>query len=177
MLGGIGVGIFFQIRILITFQILDDTTGNQLQVGLATAETEERTTIDKRRAGYAHVHLLSSVVEEHLHIVLQLGTAYNGIVAEKQTFARHHGAIGNEFHLSYQITEFLIAGCETARPCGSIFRHGTMIRYTFSFRISQAHTYTRVGNTTDAIHLGLVLSAHLVTTAETDFLNITSFVT
>ena len=110
MLGGIGVSIFFQILILITFQILDDTTGHQLQVGLATAETEERATIDKRRTGYAHVYLLGSIVEKHLHIVLQLGTAYNGVVAEKQTFARHHGAVGNELHLGDKLNHRFVDG-------------------------------------------------------------------
>ena len=63
-------------------QLFDDTTGDKFTVGLARTEVKERTAMHQRRATDTYMNLLGTIIVEHLHVVSQLGTAHDRVVAE-----------------------------------------------------------------------------------------------
>ena len=48
------------------------------------------------------MHLLGTVVVEHLDVVAQLSASHNRVVAEEQAFAVEHRAVGDEFHFCHE---------------------------------------------------------------------------
>ena len=63
------VGIFLQVDIRPTLEILDDAAGEQFKVTLRVSEINERTTVNQWWTRDSSMHLFGSVVEEHPHIV------------------------------------------------------------------------------------------------------------
>ena len=70
------IRILLGIFVPVTLELLDYPPCYQFHVGFARGESEERASVDKRRASDAHVHLLCAVVKENLHVVAQLSAPY-----------------------------------------------------------------------------------------------------
>ena len=109
------------------------------------------------------MHLFGAIVEERLHIVLQLCTANDRVVTEHHALVLQQRRVGNEFHLCHQCTALLIAGCERTGPCRCVFQHRPFIRHAFTFGISQRHSDARIRHTADTVHFGIVQLTHLLT--------------
>ena len=82
------------------------------------------------------MHLLSTIVEKGLYIILQLRAAHDRVVAEHHTLILQQGWVGNEFHLGHQRTTLLIARSERARPCRRILQHRSLIRHALTLGIA-----------------------------------------
>ena len=85
-------------------EFLDDAAGDELPVSLRLTEVEESASVDQWRTGDTDVHFLGTVVIEHLHIVAQLGTTDNGVVAEDHLLTFEHGTAGDELHFCHEET-------------------------------------------------------------------------
>ena len=176
VLGRAGRGILIKVLVLIALQLLDDAARYQLQRTLGSGEADEGAGIDERRTGDADVHLLGAVLVEHLHVVAKLRAAHDGVVAEKQTLALKHGAVGDELHLGHEAAHLLTAGGKATGPGGSVFGNGAVIRDTLAFGIAQGHAHARVGDAAGAIHFGRISLTHFHSTGETHFLDVAAFV-
>ena len=105
------------------------------------------------------MHLLGSTFEERAHIVAQLSTPHDRVVAKHHPVVLHDGTVGYELHLGHKVASRLVARSETAGPCGSIFQYGTLVWNLMSLGISQCEAHSRVGNTAYEVGLGVVLLA------------------
>lgn len=90
-------GIFLKILVLVALKLFYYAARYQFEVALRRREADERTAVDERRTGYAHVSLAHAVVEQHLNVVAQLCAAHDRVVAEQQTLVLEHGAVGISF--------------------------------------------------------------------------------
>ena len=122
------------------------------------------------------MHLLGAIVEESLHIIPQLRTTHDRVIAKDDALVFQQGRVGNQFHLCHKRTTLLITRGKRARPCGCILQHGTVIGYTLSLSIAQSHTDTRVGHTTDAVDFSIVLLTHHLTILLTHHLNVDAII-
>ena len=78
----VGSGIAVKLGTGVTFDVLYHFACDEFHIALRRGKVDVATAIYQWRTGYAHVYLSSSIVIEYLHIVAQLGTAYDGVVAE-----------------------------------------------------------------------------------------------
>ena len=99
----VGSGIAFQMLLVVaTLEITDDTTGDQFQIALRRGETDKRTTVDQRRTRDTTMHLFGTIVEEGLHIIPQLRTTHDGVVAKDDALVFQQGRVRNQFHLCHE---------------------------------------------------------------------------
>ena len=152
----IGLCILLEILLVVALEILDDTTGNQLHITLGRGEADERTAIDQRRTRDAAVNLLGTILEKGSHVILQLGTTYDGVVAEHHALILQQSRVWNQLHLCHQSTALLISRCERAGPCGSVLGNCSYIGTFVTLSITYSHTQTAVGNTAGAIDLDII---------------------
>ena len=174
--GRICSGVFIQVLVGITFKIFDNTAGDELKIALGGGEAYEGTAVDKRRTGNTDMYLFSAVVEENACIVAKLCAAHDTVIAEEHTLPFEHSLIGNQLHLSYQITKFLTGRSEASRPCWSIFGDGSLIGHLMTICITEGHAYAGIGNTTAAVNFRIILLTHHISGMETAFLHILSFI-
>ena len=69
-------GILLKILVFVALKFLYYAARYKLKVALRRSKADERTAVDERRTGYAHVSLAHAIVEEHLHVVAQLRAAH-----------------------------------------------------------------------------------------------------
>ena len=148
---------------VVALEIADDTTCDQFQITLRRGEADKRTPIDQRRTRDTAMHLLGTIVEEGLHIIPQLRTAHNGVVADHNTLILQQSRVRNQLHLGHQRTALLITRCKRARPRGRIFQHRAVVGHTLSLSIAQGHADTRIRHATHAVDLRIVLLTHHLT--------------
>ena len=122
------------------------------------------------------MNLLCSILKECLHIVFQLRTTHDGVVAEHHALILQQRGIRYQLHLCHQCTPLLIAGCKRARPRRRIFQNRPLIRHTLSFGIAQGHTHTRVGHATNTVYLGIVSLTHLLSVSLAHCLHVNTII-
>ena len=160
----------------VSFQILDYTACNQLQLWLTCREVHKRTCINKWRTCNTHVHLFSTQVLQHFCILTQLCTTHNWVITEKASLAAQHILIRNKLHFSNKVSHLLAWWHERAWPRWGILTDTSLIRRMMTCTIAHSHTNARIGNATYRIHLCIILFAHYATCFKTNFLHILAFV-
>ena len=122
------------------------------------------------------MHLLGTTFKERAHIVAQLRTAHDRVVAEHHPVALHDGTVGYKLHLCHKVASRLVARSKTARPCRSIFQYGTLVWNLMSLGISQCESHSRVGNAAHEVSLSVVLLAKHLSASFPHVLSVDSLV-
>lgn len=167
VLGRSGRGIFVQVLAMVALKLLYEPACNQFQIPFGRGEIDERTSIDERRTGNAHMHLFGSIIIKNLHIIPKLCASHYGVVTEQDALALKHGTVGDELHLGHQRAHILIAGSEAPRPGRRIFGDGTVVGHALSFGVSKCHAHARVGYTAYAVHFAFIGLPHLISARKT----------
>ena len=121
---------------MVSFELLNDAAGYQFKLRLRSREIDKTARINQRRTANAHVHFLGSATEKIAHIVAQLGTSHDGVVAENHTFTVDEVGIGNEFHLGHQLAQLLCGRGKTTGPGRGILHDTPLVRNVFPLGIS-----------------------------------------
>src|SRR5574344_2649822 len=120
------------------------------------------------------MHLLGSTFEERAHIVAQLSTPHDRVVAKHHPVVLHDGTVGYKLHLSHKVASRLVARSKTAGPCMSIFQYGTLVWNLMSLGISQCESHSRVGNAAHEVSLRVVLRAKHLCESSTHVISVDS---
>ena len=156
----IGLCILIELCILVALEVFYHLTCDKLHRTLLRGEAHKRTTIYKWRTRDTSMYLLGSIVEEHLHIVLELSAAHDRVVAEHHTLAVKQGLVRYELHLCHQTATALTAWSKAAWPCWCVFHHGTLVWNLMTCSIAQRHANTRIWNTAHAVALCIIILAY-----------------
>ena len=85
--------------------------------------------------------------------IFHLGSAYNGVVAEKQPFAVNLLLDRNQLHFGDQIAERLILRHETPGPCRGVLDERTVIGFSGGVGVTDGVGDSRVGDTADGVNI------------------------
>lgn len=115
------VGIFFSGLVSVgldvadgaSLELLNAAARDEFEVVFRGREVEERASVYEWRTTDPDMHFFASAVVEHLHVVAQLRTPDDGVVAKDHFFPLQHFAAGNEFHTGDEAPLLLVDGHKT----------------------------------------------------------------